>query len=140
MNSVKEFMSNRNENIGNILREFSSVQDKNKIKVLRKLKKMVERQIFLDEQIIYPVYENKMEMHVIGPTSTMREEHTLIKEFLDSMDKNIQKGEYDNSSKIQEDLNKVLMLHTQREESMLYGWIDSALEIKDIKNIIKNLR
>jgi len=65
-------------------------------------------------------------MKNMGPTAVMRLEHQEIKKFLDQIRKKLQ---YPNihSGNVEESLMGVLKSHNDKEEKILYPWIDRSL-------------
>ncbi len=78
--------------------------------------------------------EERTGMKDSGPTAVMRIEHRQIKEFLDKIHNKVAKG--DTKTQDAEDgLLEVLKPHNDKEESILYPWIDNTLSEKEKEEI-----
>ncbi len=76
-----------------------------------------------EEEILFPLFEEKMGTRGNGPTSVMRAEHTLIKKYLERVAQKI--SIHDQETEEEEKLLlKILFLHNLREEQVLYPAID----------------
>lgn len=125
MKTLLSFMGEDHDRLDGIFKEFKSAKntDKNKARSLfHEFKVGLQRHIVWEEEILFPLFENKTGMHDTGPTAVMRMEHKKIKDFLErihsSLGKNIQtKG-------LEDGLIEVLTEHNNKEESILYPWID----------------
>ena len=86
----------------------------------------LRRHIAWEEEILFPAFEEQTGMKSIGPTVVMRLEHHEIKEFLDQIR---QKLQYINihTGDVEESLMSVLKSHNDKEEEILYPWIDRSL-------------
>ena len=125
MNSVAEFMSRDHDRLDAIFKDFQNkkTSDLEKAKQLfLEFKLGLEQHILWEEEILFPTFEQRTGMREAGPTAVMRMEHGQIKNFLQSIQKEIAKSHRDEASLIQ-----VLSSHNSKEESILYPWFDNTL-------------
>lgn len=150
INTIKEtvllFMGKDHDRLDNIFHEFESKKnnDKNKAKELfHEFKVGLQRHIVWEEEILFPIFENKagMTSEDTGPTAVMRMEHRKIKDYLEKIHHNlIQRNIKDNLP--EKELIDVLTEHNNKEESILYPWIDDSVneaELRDIFAKMENL-
>ncbi len=83
----------------------------------------LQRHIVWEEDILFPLFEEKTGMHDDGPTAVMRSEHRLIKKHLESIHDKVREGNPDTDADEQL-LIHTLLLHNQKEEMILYPAID----------------
>ncbi|MBI4549500.1 MAG: hemerythrin domain-containing protein [Candidatus Omnitrophica bacterium] len=93
-------------------------------KFFSEFKSGLERHIVWEEEILFPLFEEKTGMQGAGPTEVMRSEHVQIKAVLGKIQDRIAAG--DAGSDAEEDLLiSVLTAHNGKEEQILYPLIDS---------------
>ncbi len=97
----------------------------------------LRRHIQTEEEVLFPVFEEKTGMHDSGPTFVMRMEHTEIKETLDK----ILKGTDAKDSKTVSDstyaLTNILGDHNMKEEHILYPESDGILSDTEKVHVVK---
>src|SRR3989344_5434339 len=128
MKTVLNFMGEDHDRLDNILKEFKNIKntDKNRAKNLfHEFKIGLQRHIVWEEEILFPLFENKTGMHDTGPTAVMRMEHKKIKDFLEKIHQSIGKNIQTND--LEYGLIEVLTEHNEKEESILYPWIDNSV-------------
>ena len=144
MNNVLEFMGKDHDRLDGIFKDFRSEikKDISKAKQLfHDFKTGLQKHVVWEEEILFPIFENKTGMFDEGPTVVMRMEHCQIKDFLEKIHERIIKGNCDVES-LQNSLIEVLTEHNNKEESILYPWIDketSELERQEAFAKMKNL-
>ena len=130
MNKVFDFMAQDHDRLDGIFKEFRGikVQDLKKAKsFFHDFKIGLQKHIVWEEEILFPIFENKTGMFETGPTAVMRMEHRQIKEFLEKIHDRILKGETKEIDELEKGLIEVLTAHNLKEESILYPWIDDSL-------------
>jgi len=90
----------------------------------------LQRHIIWEEEILFPLFENKTGMRDFGPTAVMRNEHREIGKRLEDIHQKVQKS---NPESDQEEtaLLEILQLHNQKEEQVLYPAIDQMITPED---------
>ncbi len=86
----------------------------------------LRRHIVWEEEILFPLFEQKTGFTEGGPTHVMRLEHRLIGRYLEALHEKvrIQNPESDEEEKL---LLSALAVHNQKEESILYPAIDHSV-------------
>ena len=145
MNKVFDFMAQDHDRLDGIFKEFRGikVQDLKKAKsFFHDFKIGLQKHIVWEEEILFPIFENKTGMFETGPTAVMRMEHRQIKEFLEKIHDRILKGETKEIDELEKGLIEVLTAHNQKEENILYPWIDDSIsetEKEEVFTQMKNL-
>jgi regulator of cell morphogenesis and NO signaling len=86
----------------------------------------LQRHIVWEEEVLFPLFENKSGLHDYGPTVVMRSEHQQIGKCLEDIHKKVQKSNPE-SDREEEALIDILKLHNQKEELILYPAIDRMI-------------
>lgn len=86
----------------------------------------LQRHIVWEEEILFPLFEQKTGIQHGGPTDVMRSEHLIIKKYLEDIhDKvRVQNPETDIEEQA---MLEVLSAHNQKEEMILYPAIDHSV-------------
>jgi iron-sulfur cluster repair protein YtfE (RIC family) len=83
----------------------------------------LQRHIVWEEQILFPLFERKTGMFLGGPTAVMRTEHRQIGERLEAIHQKVRARDPETDSE-DEALLAILTAHNQKEEGVLYPWLD----------------
>jgi regulator of cell morphogenesis and NO signaling len=129
MSLTMEFMSKDHDRLDGIFSAFQKTKAENldQAKTLfSKFESGLRKHIAWEEEILFPDFEEQTGMKNTGPTAVVRLEHNKIKEFLDQIRKNLQKADIQIES-AEKDLIGVLTSHNQKEEKILYPWIDQSI-------------
>ena len=92
----------------------------------REFKFGLQRHIIWEEEILFPIFEQKTGMNNGGPTFVMRQEHRLIGKHLEAIHDKVRVLD-PNSDGDEEALLNVLFAHNQKEEQILYPMIDRTV-------------
>lgn len=129
MNKMSEFMEKDHDKLDNIFEEFRTIKNTDVGKattLFHEFKIGLQRHIIWEEEILFPLFEIKTGMHNTGPTAVMRMEHHQIKGFLEMIHDKIVKGEVSGIDELENGLLRVLKPHNEKEETILYPWIDTS--------------
>lgn len=97
----------------------------------------LKRHIGIEEEILFPVFEEKTGMVDAGPTHVMRMEHTEIKDLLDKL---VAAADAKNGEDVKENayhLTNYLADHNMKEEHILYPESDSFLSEAERIEVVK---
>lgn len=99
----------------------------------------LQRHIVWEEDILFPLFEEKTGMHNAGPTFVMREEHRQIKEYLKQIESKVEKNDLDTN--VEEDLLfELLESHNHKEENILYPAIDRVVSDAEREIIFQQMK
>lgn len=86
------------------------------------------RHIAIEENVLFPVFEDATGIREEGPTSVMRHEHADIKEAVEGMAASIDEQSTDGFERCHANLLGVLVEHNMKEENILYPATDRAVD------------
>jgi len=125
--NILEFMEKDHDRLDEVFDEFRNMRSTDITKarpLFHDFKIGLQRHIVWEEEILFPIFENKTGMHDTGPSVVMRMEHRKIKDFLEKIHDSIARGE-NKVEGLENDLVEVLTEHNNKEENILYPWIDN---------------
>jgi iron-sulfur cluster repair protein YtfE (RIC family) len=141
MNKIMEFMSEDHDRLDEIFNSFQKL----KVQDLEQGKKLfaefnsgLQRHIVWEEEILFPAFEEQTGMKGAGPTAVMRIEHHQIKGFMEKIHQLLQKQD-NRTGDAEEGLIRVLTSHNQKEETVLYPWIDRSISEEERKEMIAKM-
>ena len=141
MKTVYEFMGKDHDELDGKFKSFSQLKknDKDKAKkMFHDFKIGLQKHIVWEEEILFPLFEDKTGMYNSGPTGVMRIEHRKIKDFLEKIHGKIAKGDF-NTDKLENELVEVLTEHNNKEENILYPEIDNLTSDKEKSAAFKKM-
>jgi|SRR5579885_3507665 len=94
----------------------------------------LQRHIVWEEELLFPVWEQKTGLAEGGPTSVMRMEHRQIGRWLEAIHDRVRAQDLE-SDEAEERLIAVLESHNRKEERILYPAIDQALDEEERASI-----
>jgi regulator of cell morphogenesis and NO signaling len=96
----------------------------------REFKFGLQRHIVWEEELLFPLWEQRTGLTDRGPTIVMREEHRRIGKALEALHQKVRQGDPECDAEEQE-LLRLLSAHNVKEERILYPSIDSQLSEED---------
>ena len=97
----------------------------------------LRKHIGIEENILFPVFEEKTGMFDAGPTFVMKMEHKEINELLDRILSSTDKHDFDPASEAASILIGILTDHNMKEEHILYPESDAFITDSERAQIIK---
>ena len=96
--------------------------------------KGLKRHIVWEEEVLFPLFEEKSGMKNNGPTFVMRDEHRRIGAFLDRIHEKVRKADplIDDDERV---LLEVLGAHNTKEEQVLYPAIDKLVDQREMVKV-----
>ena len=138
MGAILEFMSHDHDRLDAILAEFCKEPDAEKARELfLQFDTGLRAHIAWEEDILFPPFEDRTGMRNTGPTAVMRMEHQQIRQHLLTILETI--GETDPSASVNA-LVQVLTVHNQKEENILYPWLDRTLPEEESLALLDRIR
>lgn len=86
----------------------------------------LQRHIIWEEQVLFPLFEQKTGIYHNGPTDVMRAEHRRIGAHLEAIHDKVRRQE-PNSDREEQELLAALAAHNEKEERVLYPMLDRLL-------------
>lgn len=94
----------------------------------------LQRHIAWEEEILFPLFEEKTGMKDGGPTEVMRQEHRQIEQTLEALHKKVQRQ--DPESDLEERLLwDILKQHNMKEENILYPAVDQSISEEERRKV-----
>ena len=90
----------------------------------------LQRHMVWEEELLFPMWEEKTGMVEDGPTPMMRHEHSQIRQLLDSIDRKVESQNL-NTDQDEQALFNLLSSHNRKEERALYPAIDNVISADD---------
>ncbi|MBF0504623.1 MAG: hemerythrin domain-containing protein [Candidatus Omnitrophica bacterium] len=140
--SIEHFYSNDHDELDGFLKKFQELKRKNFVEAkpfFRAFKFGLARHILWEEEILFPVFEEKTGMKDNGPTVVMRHEHVLIKEALEALHDKVREHNPDSDAQ-ERALIEILSEHNDKEESILYPAIDEMASDKQKKSLFLKMQ
>ncbi len=140
--SIKEFMQEDHKRLDGLFEKFKELKGKDDQEAKKNFCPF-RRGLFVhikwEEEILFPLFEEKTGMKDGGPTSVMRAEHLEIKDLLDNIRGQINTGDF-NTEDMDNELTDILRGHNDKEENILYPLIDQSADDKEKKIIFKQIK
>lgn len=142
MNAITDFMEKDHERLHDIFKKFLAAKkgDGEKARALfGEFKTGLQRHIVWEEDILFPVFEERAGMYDSGPTAVMRIEHRQIKGFLEDIHDQLQ-NEKSQTEDLETGLFAILESHNRKEEQILYPWIDNYVDDPERKALFGRMK
>ncbi len=97
----------------------------------------LRRHIQAEEEVLFPLFEEKTGMVDAGPTFVMRMEHTDIRDFLEKIMNATEAEDREAAARATDMLVNTLADHNMKEEQILYPESDSFLTPEERRDFIK---
>jgi iron-sulfur cluster repair protein YtfE (RIC family) len=126
--SISKYFETDHDRLDELFKNFQSLKrtDYPEAKgFFREFKFGLQRHIVWEEEILFPLFEEKSGMTQGGPTEMMRIEHRQIGERLEAIHKKVKLAD-PNSDEEEKLLLAILSVHNMKEENILYPMIDRA--------------
>jgi len=142
MKEITEFMGNDHARLDAIFKEFQALKNqelKRAKDVFSEFKSGLERHIVMEESILFPIFELRTGMHSSGPTFVMRMEHREIKDHLQRIQTSISADDI-KTDELEEGLVQILTAHDDKEENILYPWIDISVGEEEKRLLLDKMK
>lgn len=99
----------------------------------------LQRHIVWEEELLFPMWEEKTGMVEDGPTPMMRFEHDQIKQLLDAIHQKVEAQNLDTDQDEQALVN-LLSSHNRKEERALYPAIDNVISPDECARVFSDMK
>lgn len=99
----------------------------------------LQRHIVWEEDILFPLFEQKTGMRDMGPTVVMRREHLQIGAALEVIHQKVREGD-PNADEDEKILLEILSAHNDKEENMLYPAIDRLITQEETGQVFEKMK
>ena len=104
----------------------------------REFKFGLQRHIIWEEEILFPIFEQKSGSAGTGPTFVMRKEHRLIEQLLENVHQKVKQADPESDEEEQLLVN-ILLQHNLKEENILYPAIDILVTPEERPGIFRKM-
>ncbi|HKC94573.1 MAG TPA: hemerythrin domain-containing protein [Nitrospira sp.] len=142
MNTISVFFQQDHDRLDALFQSFQALKRHDVEKATEAFKEFrggLERHIVWEEDLLFPLWEEKTGMSDGGPTFVMRNEHRQIKELLEAIHNKVAEHNPD-SDQEEQALLKLLGSHNLKEERVLYPSIDQVTTPEECENIFQKVR
>jgi len=141
MNIISEFFEKDHNRLDNLFKQFQTSKSHDFALAKSCFKDFMfglKRHIVWEEEILFPVFEERTGMKDSGPTAMMRFEHNLIKKQLDGIHEKIKAGQI-NTENEEASLLEILVQHNCKEEGILYPAMDQLLTQSEVNDVFERI-
>lgn len=139
--TITAFYEQDHNELDSFLKEYRRLKkinfDDGKI-YFKKFKFGLQRHIYWEEEILFPIFEEKTGMKNEGPTAVMRSEHRKIGEALERLHQKIRERNT-NSDFEEEQLKSLLEEHNLKEEQILYPMLDKIISTEERDRVFEKM-
>ena len=139
--TISGFFQNDHDRLDALFQSFQTSKRENFSKAkeaFTEFKSGLERHIRWEEDVLFPLWEEKTGMSDGGPTFVMRDEHRRIEQQLQAVDRNVGEGNADDAQPEQA-LLALLAAHNLKEERVLYPAIDQVTTPEECRDILRRI-
>ncbi len=140
--SIFEYMTGDHKRLDKIYSEFKKKKYesvKQAQELFKEFSKGLRQHITWEDEILFPYFEETTGMKESGPTVVMRSEHRQIEDLLLKIEAALQKENVKEIEQLETALEDVLSTHNDKEEGVLYPWMDTELDESTRRNILLEL-
>ncbi len=135
--TISSFYAHDHDELDGFLQAFQRLKKTDYASAKENFKKFkfgLQKHIAWEEEILFPLFEEKTGLKEGGPTEAMRDEHRRIKDALEDLHKKVQRQDPNSDS---EELMLLALLHehNEKEEHVLYPAIDRLASDEERKKI-----
>lgn len=139
MDSITTYFGADHDRLDALFSEFQSLKRKDPPAAKEKFKaflKGLTRHIVWEEEVLFPLFEDRTGMRDSGPTAVMRAEHRRIGAHLDAIHDKVRVADPESDAD-EKALLQILADHNMKEERILYPAIDGGLDAKALDSVQK---
>jgi regulator of cell morphogenesis and NO signaling len=140
-NTISKFFEKDHDRLDELFKTFQQLKrsDFPKAKeAFKAFKSGLQRHIVWEEDLLFPLWEEKTGMSDSGPTPVMRNEHRQIGQLLEAIHSKVAVQNPD-SDQEEQALLDILGSHNRKEERALYPAIDQVAGLEDRDTVFQNM-
>ncbi|HKU51212.1 MAG TPA: hemerythrin domain-containing protein [Nitrospira sp.] len=139
--TVTAFYEKDHDRLDELFKTFQTSKRSDFIKakeVFKEFKVGLQRHIVWEEELLFPMWEEKTGMIEDGPTPVMRFEHEQIKQLLEAIHRKVEEQNLD-TDQSEQALFNLLSSHNRKEERALYPAIDNVISAEERGKIFNDM-
>lgn len=140
--TISTFFEEDHDRLDGLFKSFQSLKRRDFAKAKEAFKEFkfgLQRHIVWEEDLLFPLWEEKTGMSEGGPTQVMRREHRQIGDCLEAIHRKVQEEEPD-SDREEQALLELLKAHNMKEERVLYPSIDSVTTEEERETVYRAMK
>jgi regulator of cell morphogenesis and NO signaling len=140
-NTISTFYEQDHDRLDELFKTFQQLKrsDFSKAKeAFKDFKFGLQRHIVWEEDLLFPLWEEKTGMSEDGPTFVMRAEHRRIGQQLEAIHDKVAEQNPD-SDQEEQALLDLLGSHNMKEERVLYPSIDQVTSVEERETVFRNM-
>lgn len=138
---ILKFYADDHDRLDHLMQEYQRLKPVNLQEATARFSEFkagLERHIRWEEEILFPLFEEKTGMRNAGPTAVMRYEHQQIKQRLASIASHLSAGKAGTEAE-ESELREILGAHNWKEENVLYPAIDGQVSPEERRGIYSQM-
>ena len=139
--TISEFYEQDHDRLDELLKTFQQLKRSDFAKAKEAFKDFkfgLQRHIVWEEELLFPLWEEKTGMSEGGPTFVMRSEHRQIGQQLEAIHDKVAEQNPD-SDQEEQALSNLLGSHNMKEERVLYPSIDQVTSEEEREAVFRNM-
>ena len=129
---ISEYFSDDHDRMDEIWTRFNqSTCPQQRLSLFNQFSSQLKQHIQWEEELLFPIFDVKMNFFDSGPTFVMREEHRKIIDLLTLIENKLLEDE--NGYVEQQQLSSLLHQHNMKEEHVLYPALDQLLDNEELE-------
>lgn len=140
--TISTFFEEDHDRLDGLFKTFQSIKRSDFATARQAFKEFkfgLQRHIVWEEDLLFPLWEEKTGMAEGGPTQVMRREHRQIGDCLEAIHRKVQEEEPD-SDREEQALLELLKAHNMKEERVLYPSIDSVTTEEERETVYRAMK
>ena len=139
--TIREFYEQDHDRLDELFKTFQKLKRSDFAKAKEAFKEFkfgLQRHIVWEEDLLFPLWEEKTGMSEAGPTFVMRAEHRQIKQQLEAIHDKVAEQNPE-SDQEEQALLAILSSHNMKEERVLYPAIDQVTSAEERETVFRNM-
>jgi regulator of cell morphogenesis and NO signaling len=140
--TISEFYEQDHDRLDELFKTFQKLKRSDFAKAREAFKEFkfgLQRHIVWEEDVLFPLWEEKTGMSEGGPTFVMRAEHRQIGQQLEAIHGKVA-DQNPGSDQEEQALLELLGSHNMKEERVLYPAIDQLTSAKERESVFQNMK
>lgn len=140
--TITEFFEQDHDRLDELFKTFQQVKRSDFAKAkeaFKGFKAGLQRHIVWEEDLLFPIWEEKTGMSESGPTPVMRNEHRQISQQLEAIHQKVEDQNPD-SDQEEQALLDLLGSHNRKEERALYPAIDQVTSVDERETVFRDMK
>jgi iron-sulfur cluster repair protein YtfE (RIC family) len=139
--TITAFYEKDHDRLDELFKTFQTVKRSDFAKAKEAFKEFkvgLQRHILWEEELLFPMWEEKTGMVEDGPTPVMRFEHEQIKKLLAAIHQKVEQQNLE-TDQDEQTLVNLLSSHNRKEERALYPAIDNVINLNEREKVFSDM-